>query len=1281
MYPRNEGNQGNRFYNNSDNRRYSGGGGGQGGGGGGGNNQRNSYGGADSSGNFNQFRPRQFNNNFQANNSFGGNDFAYRGTPNRGRSFRGRNSQNQQNSNRFQQQNQQNYQQNRQQEASSSNNDQITSSTTENSIKIPIENNSELYDPEDVESTPPQSQIESAASISTQNEIISNHNENDVDDDDDDDDDCPNFSVYSAESMDIAKESDGTAPSTNNQTDENPPDEFEEKEEDLVQQGDDEDEEEIEEELEEESDKKCDSPSSTTTNVPSIPLPDSEPITQPDKKKAATTEKNKKNILELYDDSDWEEWNNEKTDEDKSSELQKLDEEEEIEIPVSKPEELATESISDDERSYTPCLDENKQRLKSTDENPNEVKIPEEENENGIFGLDTEAISDEDEGVFNDETASVQPKIDETIEKEKEKEKEDPEKKFNEKTTPATTSKPNREKRSNRKKDDEFKKLSKNTKERNYRDKDKDKDKEKEKEKDKNRKRSRSRSNDKENRERRMKNKRRGKRKDLERYDVRNLIADRVPRSSKDEYGRDLSRPLKSKSRSGSRGRRSLSNRRRRTISPRRSPGRRGSYSRRRSMSPRKIRKSRSRRRSPPPPAPVRRNSRSPIKRSVSRTKIPARKRSRSASLWSNSKTPSLSRSRSNSLDKNNKARRKPDDKRTGKRKEKKRRSSKTNKRARRSVSKVWESPKQQSSWSRSPSIEPTTTNEVSWTPPVAAQQNSENLTVIFKNKEAVAKARKKEKKKRLERKKGQQSRRDRKKRSDKTTQNNSPAAPSKEVFTSGDNILVSVSFNKNQDQPQQTTVVTLPASRDQIITKRRIEEQNPKKTRRNRLTGISSKRHKKIDAKPVAIIDLDNSPFKELTPSPKAIIILSDSENEAEEKEKQTKETQNKEPIIIEDIPERLEQVSQPQSPTIGTTFNMIPLLGPKTPPEPTSVKFSMSVKSKQNKVRPINPLHDGNDEDNQIEQPDDVSTNKIDEEIIDNQLMNKIGPNTPPDPILNSPDAYDPFEPTKSASNSPIPADTSTNGNLSDSNVVSSMDVSIDENQLNLKEKPMNPVDLVMSLIHNKSHQDISNTSIDSFTNSVDNQNDLTNQSSSPTDNQKSDDHSKNINVLSQIILQSGSSEVGQQQQRNQFLLPTVTTTTTTRSPAKSSQPLASKPSPMKQQTSSNISKLPLPQKSSQNRNTGVGDDMELESPYSPGSSDYDDLFEPPPEMGKNSASTPKGQKGGKNSKESFDVLFGGSPQQGRTRRGRRQKKQCVKGEILFFFFFLFVDEFFLF
>lgn len=89
-----------------------------------------------------------------------------------------------------------------------------------------------------------------------------------------------------------------------------------------------------------------------------------------------------------------------------------------------------------------------------------------------------------------------------------------------------------------------------------------------------------------------------------------------------------------------------------------------------------------------------------------------------------------------------------------------------------------------------------------------------------------------------------------------------SPRALTKEIYTSGQNILVSVNFSQAEKRPSSST------SRDD----------------REPIVDITTKKKINVSSKPVAIIDLARSPFKELTPEYKKesnVIELSDSDGE----------------------------------------------------------------------------------------------------------------------------------------------------------------------------------------------------------------------------------------------------------------------------------------------------------------------------------------------------------------------------------------------------------------
>lgn len=548
-----------------------------------------------------------------------------------------------------------------------------------------------------------------------------------------------------------------------------------------------------------------------------------------------------------------------------------------------------------------------------------------------------------------------------------------------------------------------WKKPSKSTKERNYRD-------GKDKEKDDNKKQEPAK------REKKTKE----KRKELERYDVRRLISEKPKQPRKDEFGRDLS-PSKS---------RSLTPPRYRNRSPLRVRNRSRSRSwRSRSRSRGRMRRSRSRGRFRSRSRDRGRSrSRERARRSRSRRRTRSKERRRTKSK---EKVPPKGKKRNRTISRT-------------RRRTKSRSLQRSNRRQTRSYSQSWSPSWSRSSVSRSRSASPHTgrTRSLSrslsrsWSHgherhdslvDVGHKNTRKNLTVIVPNKDVV---RKKDKKKTTKKKDDKRKRR----------RGQSPA-PSKEVFTSGDNILVSVNFKSNRGAAEivpATTPVLRESSkrkRDDIdpITGKRKKDKSSKENvplrNRSGQKGINkSNRLNKINeitknAKPVAVIDLDLSPFREQTPSPKEVIILSDS---GEENDKQQKEMEKQLERLGEGmVSGRLSMdtdhqqntsISQPESPS--THSFMMTSTGPKTPPEP-HVKFSIVSNKPQLRVL-TNPLMECDEE----LRRDEATETDMDE------VMHK-GPNTPPEPPpdLNTPASppttpYDPFDPTKSRSPSPQPA-----------------------------------------------------------------------------------------------------------------------------------------------------------------------------------------------------------------------------------------------------------------
>lgn len=341
--------------------------------------------------------------------------------------------------------------------------------------------------------------------------------------DSDDADDCPVFE-YSAESMQVAKESNDSPESTSKAADQVPIDESMENDEDLVQLDDD-------EHFANEtgiSDEQANQTQADNSQTIESPIASPETTTNTGTECSESGAMN--NACE-------------------SNEPARLDNE--------------TEDVSETEAEGEGEAEITEAQLSTTNA-PGTGSVSNEKNTTpkpGIEGMDTELIS-EDEMVHDDNQNSA-----------KEHHKADKEENNNRKSE----------------RDESFKKVSKNNKDRNYRDK-KDKNDVKskrkrsrsrgnrrsrsrssrrssssssEKSRSRSRTRSRSRSRNRSNRrnDKRPQRRDREKRQEIQRYDVRTLIADRQPRNHKDKYGRDNSRQrslsprrvVKSKSRSYSR--------------------------------------------------------------------------------------------------------------------------------------------------------------------------------------------------------------------------------------------------------------------------------------------------------------------------------------------------------------------------------------------------------------------------------------------------------------------------------------------------------------------------------------------------------------------------------------------------------------------------------------------------------------------------------------------------------------------------------------------------------
>ncbi|XP_055636764.1 general transcriptional corepressor trfA-like [Toxorhynchites rutilus septentrionalis] len=164
---------------------------------------------------------------------------------------------------------------------------------------------------------------------------------------------------------------------------------------------------------------------------------------------------------------------------------------------------------------------------------------------------------------------------------------------------------------------------------------------------------------------------------------------------------------------------------------------------------------------------------------------------------------------------------------------------------------------------------------------------------------ETVKRKKRKKEKKRKEREKEKEKERKQRKREKKRKKEimeericppEHDVAQSKEIFSSGKNILVSVSFadgdaeeRREQAEKNHRKAKKKKASRKKSKTGNKPADDNYKMKHDDSGESASAnqKKKRKLDEniKPVAIIDLDRSPGKQVISSPKEVIVLSDEE------------------------------------------------------------------------------------------------------------------------------------------------------------------------------------------------------------------------------------------------------------------------------------------------------------------------------------------------------------------------------------------------------------------
>lgn len=419
---------------------------------------------------------------------------------------------------------------------------------------------------------------------------------------------------------------------------------------------------------------------------------------------------------------------------------------------------------------------------------------------------------------------------------------------------------------------------------------------------------------------------------------------------------------------------------------------------------------------------------------------------------------------------------------------------------------------------STSPSPEPTTSTAIknhnvvlaAASPLVAVRQrqimnignlpnlSQENIKIILKNDDALFAKRQKKRDKKSKREKI--SRKEEKKEKSQKAPKEQPQT--KEVFQSGDNILISVCFNNNNTKSSNNnstnsnndpvklkpdTAVVVNENKVSAKTKSKKRQASPpsaissadsferleRRQRKHRRKRSKKKDHpssnmksprtppmnppqsssniqmakRKNDSKPIAIIDLEKSPGKEILQSPKEVIVLSDSDGDGAKK----RDSGSNDIVIIDDLIMEKGNSGRNYSPHMRdrlTPTNATPESPPPQNAAPPVLKFAL--KSKSN-ILPFNLLHDqaeeieepsshngnsslnnnnnnanvGNESQQQHgvknsshhnEQQDVVNSNNCSSNNNNNNLLDDKAANN------NLNEAYDPFEPTKSGSTSPV-------------------------------------------------------------------------------------------------------------------------------------------------------------------------------------------------------------------------------------------------------------------
>lgn len=551
------------------------------------------------------------------------------------------------------------------------------------------------------------------------------------------------------------------------------------------------------------------------------------------------------------------------------------------------------------------------------------------------------------------------------------------------------------------------------------------------------------------------------------------------------------------------------------------------------------------------------------------------------------------------------------------------------------------------------------------------------NLTVILTNKEAI-------KKKKKERKKESKKAKDEKKRKGK--RNRTPP-PSKEVFASGDNILVSVCFNKDNEN-DQAVVPELPETIPLIppLKRRRresLQTDPPKRSKKEKSKDKRSKspkpkkdKKKKSKAaeiaatkKPVAVIDLDQSPFREQTPSPRDVIVLSDDDD------KQIQQIMPDQCQPSQNSPPREQFISQ----------------GPKTPPEP-QIKFSINKQSSNLRPSMLNPLLDEEEEEEMDERVEEELEMRAQEEL---ELRLKIGPNTPPEPPTSpptSPDAYDPFDPTKSRSPTPDVSQEANSGDerrrsprkhdSADSNILEEENLQNQERQSQEKQLEKPKIISMVTIKRASPQRDDVNDNENNKDTAVSTGNLEVQQSQQNVQNQSNPFAVMNpvLATVAAAVQRSGvfNASNSNSNQRNLLQSNRISPSNQQKQrPGDRSQAPSVFTNSGKSSRSTKSGQTKTNGQNGNDAGTETADNVDMSSPYSPGSTLSDGIFDPPsptnynnsPAAGAGSGAGPVGSQPTKTSnsktvkstekKDAFDALFGALPVTKTTSKSSKSKK----------------------